>query len=96
MKTDQQLTNDCFNAFVKQHLELNTHFGNKDLATQNAHLGSYCKISMEFALQFFKEEMAMENKGTKDSVILDLNLIPDREFILITVGDKTLKFKKVA
>lgn len=95
MKTDQQLTNGCFNAFIKGHPELNAHFGNKDAQLHNSQLGAYAKIGIEFAWQFFKEEMAMQEGHTKDSVILDLNLIMEREFILIPAGDKTIKFKKV-
>lgn len=93
MKSDKQLTDECFNAYVKARPEFQKNFGNKDLQLLYSQIASHAGSAIEFAWDFFKEEQALDGQIDINTTLLDINV--DNEFIIIPHGDKVVKYKKV-
>lgn len=93
VKSDKQLTDECFNAYVAARPEFQKTFGNKDLALLNSQIAAHAQAAIEFAWVQFKEEQIMDGQVEKDTTVIDINT--DNTYIIIPKGDKLIKYKKV-
>ena len=93
MRSDKQLTDECFNAFLKARPEFQKNFGNKDLQLWYSQLASFIQTGVEFAWDYFKENQMLNGDIDKDTTLLDINT--DNTYIVIPHGDKLIKYKKM-
>ena len=93
MRSDKQLTDECFNAYIKMRPEFQKNFGNKDLQLLYSQIASHANSAIEFAWDYFKENQVLDGQIDKDTTLIDINT--DNTYIVIPRGDKLIKFKKM-